>query len=363
MPVLSKFFRSYLSIIDQYVLREFSLNLLSIVSVFWLIFMATRLTRYLSQVAIGSISGKELYALVAYSSLGALSLLLPISAFFAVMLTLGQMRSDNELTIIATCGISSGQIIKDVGIFSGVIALIIAMLSLLIVPNILHKRYKLEKQLELTTDIASLVVENFRSSSDNNWTIYSANLGEDNKGMEDVFIKINDERLISIFKAAQGHFEIDIDTGNKYLILKDGFHYKGQAGTLNFHIAKYASHSILIKTNERKKKYEKYKILTTIELWQRGNDEDLAELQWRISLAIMTIILCLIAIGLADLNSRKGRYDGFFQAILIYIIYSNLLGITRSWVAEGIVIPWFGAIWVHVLMASILLIAISRHKF
>ena len=362
MPVLSKFFRSYLSIIDQYLLRKLLFNLLAVVSDLWLIFVATRLARYLSQIAIGSISGKDLYTLVAYSSLGALSLLLPISAFFAVMLTLGQMRSDNELTAITTCGISSNQIMKNVGIFSSVIALIIAILSLLIVPSILQKRYKLEKQLELTTGITSLVVGYFKSANDGSWTMYSTNLSENNKGIEDVFIKINHGRLISIFKAEQGHFEIDINTGNKYLILEDGFHYRGKAGALNFNITKYAAHSILIKTNRQKKAYEKYKTLTTAKLWHRGNHKDLAELQWRISLAIMTVILCLTAISLANSSSKKGRYDGFFPAILMYIIYSNLLGITKAWVAKGVVVPWFGAIWVHILMASILLIVLNKYK-
>ena len=363
MPVISKYFHPYLLIIDRYLLREFVLNLITIVSGLWLIFIATRLARYLSQIAIGGISGKDLFTLIAYSSLGALSLLLPISAFLAVMLTLGRRRSNNELIIIATCGIYFRRIMKNVGFFSSTVALIIAILSLLIVPNILHERYKLERQSKITTDITSLVIGNFRSGSDGNWTIYSKNLSKNNKDMKDVFIKINDERQISIFKSAQGYFEIDIDTGNRYLILKDGFHYRGEIGKLNFHIAKYASHSILIEKSKQKRVFENHKTLRTMELWERGDNKDLAELQWRISLAIMTIILCLMAMSLTYSSHKKGLYGGFLPAILIYIIYNNLLGLTRAWVTKGVIIPWLGAIWVHVLMASILLVVIRRHKF
>lgn len=97
-------------------------------------------------------------------------------------------------------------------------------------------------------------------------------------------------------------------------------------------------------------------------LWQRGSNKDLAELEWRTSSAIMTVVLGLIAISLANAGPRKGRYAGFFPAILVYIIYSNLLGVTRAWVTKGVVAPWFGAIWVHVLMISILVLVLNRHK-
>jgi lipopolysaccharide export system permease protein len=88
----------------------------------------------------------------------------------------------------------------------------------------------------------------------------------------------------------------------------------------------------------------------------------MAEIQWRASSVIMTIILSLIAINLVKAAPRQGRYAGFFPAILIYIVYSNLLGITRAWVSKGIVSPWFGAVWVHILMILILVIMFNWSK-
>ncbi|OUR89430.1 LPS export ABC transporter permease LptF [Methylophaga sp. 42_8_T64] len=362
MPVLRKFFHSYLSVIDRYLLREFILNLLAVTSVLWLIFVATRFARYLAQAAVGNLPGDVIFTLLGYSSLGALSLLLPIAAFLAVMLALGRMSSDNELTVIAACGIPASRVMRNVGLFSGFIALIVAILSLLIVPNVLSGRYELEQQAKLTADTSGLVAGSFKESRDGKWTFYSQGLNENKDGMENVFIEIHREGRPLIFRASHGHFEIDSETGNKYLVLEDGFRYEGQAGELDFTIAEYASHSILIEKGEQKKARERHKALPTGKLWQRGQSKDLAELQWRTSSSIMTVVLCLIAISLANAGPRKGRYAGFFPAILVYIIYSNLLGVTRAWVTKGVVAPWFGAIWVHILMISILLLVINRHK-
>lgn len=362
MPVLRQFFKSYLSVIDRYMLREFILNLLAVTSVLWLIFVATRFARYLAQAAVGNLPGEVIFTLLGYSSLGALSLLLPIAAFLAVMLALGRMSSDNELTVIAACGIPGHRIMRNVGIFSGTVAIIVALLSLWIVPDVLTGRYELEQQAKLSADTSGLVAGSFKESRDGKWTFYSEGLNENKDGMNNVFIEIHREGRPLIFRAAQGHFEIDSDTGNKYLVLKDGFRYEGKAGDKDFTIAEYGSHSILVEKGEESQVRERHKALSTEKLWQRGSNKDLAELEWRTSSAIMTVILGLIAISLANAGPRKGRYAGFFPAILVYIIYSNLLAVTKAWVTKGVVAPWFGAIWVHILMISILVLVLNRHK-
>jgi len=362
MPVLRQFFKSYLTVIDRYMLREFILNLLAVTSVLWLIFVATRFARYLAQAAVGNLPGEVIFTLLGYSSLGALSLLLPIAAFLAVMLALGRMSSDNELTVIAACGIPGRRVMRNVALFSGSIAIIVAVLALLVVPDVLTGRYELEQQAKLTADTSGLVAGSFKESRDGKWTFYSEGLNENKDGMNNVFIEIHREGKPLIFRASHGHFEIDSDTGNKYLVLKEGFRYEGKAGDKDFTIAEYGSHSILVEEGQEAQVRERHKAISTKKLWQRGTNKDLAELEWRTSSVIMTVVLGLIAISLANAGPRKGRYAGFFPAILVYIIYSNLLGITRAWVTKGVVAPWFGAIWVHVLMISILVLFLNRHQ-
>ncbi|MFW5451370.1 MAG: LPS export ABC transporter permease LptF [Methylophagaceae bacterium] len=362
MRVVRPFFHSYTSVIDRYLWREFSLNLLAVISVLWLIFVATRFARYLAQAAVGNLPGEIIFTLLGYSSLGALSLLLPMGAFLAVMLALGRMSSDSELTVMSACGISDKQIMRNVLMFSGMIAVIVSILSLLIVPNVLSGRYELEQQAKTAADTSGLVAGNFKESRDGKWTFYSQGLTKDKQGMENVFIEIHQEDRPLVFRAGKGRFEVDIDTGNKYLILENGYRYQGQAGAKDFIIARFVSHSLLIEKGEEQRVRTRHKSTPTSKLWKRSKPKDIAELQWRVSAPIMTVILCLLAINLANSGPRKGRYAGFFPAILTYIVYSNLLGITRAWVAKGAVSPWFGAIWVHALMIAILLVLVNQHK-
>ncbi|MDT8372089.1 MAG: LPS export ABC transporter permease LptF [Gammaproteobacteria bacterium] len=362
MPTIRQLFRSYFSVIDRYLLREFFLSLIAVTSVLWLIFIATRFARYLAQAAVGNLPGEIIFTLLGYSSLSALHMILPIGALLAVMLAMGRMSSDSELTVMAACGITERQIVNNVLIFSSVIAFCIGLLSLFIVPLVTTDGYKLEQNAKMAADTSGLVAGNFKEGRNGDWTFYSQGLTEDKQGMENVFIEIHRNDKPMVFRAESGHFEIDSENGNKYLILENGFRYQGEAGDQDFIIAQFASHSLLVEKGEEQQVRERHKALPTSELWHRGGPVDIAEIQWRVSAIVMTIILCLLAIKLANAGPRKGRYAGFFSAILVYIIYSNLLGVTRAWVSKGVIAPLFGAVWVHLLMMIIVIVLFNRHK-
>lgn len=351
---------SWLTIIDRYLLREFVINLVAVTGVLWLIYISTRFARYLADAAVGNMPADVIFSLLGLSSLGALSILLPIGAFLAVMLSLGRMSSDNELTVMSACGISSLRIMRNVLLFAGSIALIVAVLSLFVVPGVLSDRYELQEKAKISANTTGLIAGSFKESEDGDWTFYSQGLSANKQFMENVFIEIEREDKPLIFRSETGHFEIDSQTGDKFLVLEDGYRYEGKAGDQDFTIAQFASHSLLIEKGQEGEVRERHKAMPTAELLQRGEARDIAEVQWRTAAALMTLLLCLAAIPLANAGPRQGRYAGFVPAVLIYIIYSNLLGVNRAWVAKGEIPLWLGGIWVHILMLIVLLLLLNR---
>ncbi len=351
---------SWLTIIDRYLLREFVINLVAVTGVLWLIYISTRFARYLADAAVGNMPADVIFSLLGLSSLGALSILLPIGAFLAVMLSLGRMSSDNELTVMSACGISSLRIMRNVLLFAGTVAVIVAVLSLFIVPGVLSDRYELQEKAKISANTTGLIAGSFKESEDGDWTFYSQGLSANKQFMENVFIEIDREDKPLIFRSETGHFEIDSQTGDKFLVLEDGYRYEGKAGDQDFTIAQFGSHSLLIEKGREGEVRERHKAMPTAELLQRGEPRDIAEVQWRTAAALMTLLLCLTAIPLANAGPRQGRYAGFVPAVLIYIIYSNLLGVNRAWVAKGDIPIWLGGIWVHLLMLIVLLLLLNR---
>jgi len=271
------------------------------------------------------------------------------------------MSADNELTVIFACGISNKRIMRNVILFSGTIAIIIATLSLVIVPNALSGRYELEQKARISADTTGLISGSFKESKNGQWTFYSEGLTDDKQEMINVFIEIHKARPL-VFRANKGHFDIDISSGDKYLVLVDGFRYEGRAGEQDFTITEYQTYSLLIEKGQETQIRERHKALATNILWAGGSNKDLAELQWRIASPIMAIVLSLFAMSFANSGPRKGRYAGLFPVILVYIIYSNLLGVSRAWISKGILNPLVGAVWVHLLMLTLLVLILNKHK-
>ncbi|MEX0616034.1 MAG: LPS export ABC transporter permease LptF [Methylophaga sp.] len=353
MPALRQLIAAQFSLIDRYMLREFFINLIAVVGVLWLIYVATRFARYLADAAVGNLPADVIFSLLWLNSLGALSVLLPIAAFLAVLLGLGRMSADNELTVIAACGIAGNRIRRNVLVFTGFMAIVVAILALVIVPDVLSGRYQLEQKAKVTANTTGLVAGTFKESQSGDWTFYSQGYDEETGQLQNVFIEIQRQPKPYIFRAETGHFEVDPRSGDKYLILEDGYRYEGDAGDLDFVIAEYASHSLLVEKGGQQQYREKAKATATSVLWQRGSNEDLAEIQWRISSSVMTVILGLLAMTLAHAGPRQGRYAGLLPAVLVYIVYSNLLGVTRAWVEKGEIAPLLGMVWVHLLMLGV----------
>ena len=85
------------------------------------------------------------------------------------------------------------------------------------------------------------------------------------------------------------------------------------------------------------------------------------ELLWRIGLPIMALGLVLIAIPLAYVNPRLGNYTAMFYAVLIYLMYSNLLNLSQNYVSQGR-IDFFIGLWPIHLIAFGLAFVLIRNR-
>lgn len=360
MLIVPRPLTAWLTTLDRYLLKECVINLVAVTGVLWLIYLSTRFARYLADAAVGNMPADVIFSLLGLSSLGALSILLPIGAFLAVMLSLGRLSSDNELMVMAACGISRLRIMRNVMLFAGTVAVIVAVLALFVVPGALSDRYQLQEKAKISANTTGLIAGSFKDSEEGDWTFYSQGLSANKQFMENVFIEIQRDDKPLIFRSETGHFEIDQQSGDKFLVLEEGYRYEGKAGDQDFTIAEFGTHSLLIEKGQQGEVRERHKALPTAELLERGAPRDIAEVQWRTAAALMTLLLCLLAVPLANAGPRQGRYAGFVPAVLVYIIYSNLLAVNRAWVAKAEIPAWLGAVWVHLLMLAVLLLLLNR---
>ena len=96
------------------------------------------------------------------------------------------------------------------------------------------------------------------------------------------------------------------------------------------------------------------------QLLDSKTNEDRIELLWRINLPIALLVLALLAVPLSYVAPRQGRYGKIGQALLIFIVYLNLLGLTRSMMLTGNFPLWLNFWWVHALMIILTLLLLKK---
>ena len=99
-----------------------------------------------------------------------------------------------------------------------------------------------------------------------------------------------------------------------------------------------------------------YEATPTVTLWADKSNAAQAELQWRLALPLSVWLLALLAVPLAKLKPRQGRYARVWQGIVIYFVYMSLLSAAKVWLEQGIAPQLLGLWWVHGLLLFPLLL-------
>lgn len=347
-------------IITRYISREILTTLLGVLVVLLVIYIGNHFIRLLARTGDVAMPLLTTLQLLGYKSVGAAVLLIPPALFLAVLMTLGRLYKESEMAAMMACGISIRKIYQAVMGLSLLVALCLGGLSLFVAPWAEEQGYRIQDQEKARSSLESMVAGRFVTfgSGAGAGVIYVAKRSKDKKAMEDVFIqtKIGDRQVLLYARQA-----VYRDEGNvRYLVLKDGYRYEGVPGDDEFRVVRYGEHGMRIPEQNDKPVHRKKMAFPTMGLLRSANILDIAELQWRVSMPLAALVLAILAVPLSRASPREGKFSRLFGALLMYVMYSNLLGVAHSWLERGMVSPWLGMWWVHGLMLLITWVVLMR---
>ena len=102
--------------------------------------------------------------------------------------------------------------------------------------------------------------------------------------------------------------------------------------------------------------------MTPTALWRSSRLNHRIELHWRIAIPVVLLVLALLAVPLAYVAPRQGRYGKLGVALLVLIVYLNLLAFTRAKIEDGIIPLALNFWWVHLLFLLLALALIYRRN-
>jgi lipopolysaccharide export system permease protein len=335
-------------VLYRYVLLEGLMAWLGVTTVLLAIMLSTRFARFLADAAAGKIPREFLLNVAGLSCLQYLVILIPVSLLLAILLALGRMYRDQEISAMAGCGVGPGALYRPFMLLAFCLAALTAALSFQIGPWAGRQADALFRDAQRLIRFTPFEAGRFKELAGGKAVFYTASIDDADGSLETVFARLQDRHGQSIVTAQRGSQGLDPNTGERVL-LEQGYRYAGEPGRGDFNVLRFDTLTTRVAPPALPYLSGKRKLRETSQLLGSEDPEDQAELQWRIAAPMSVLLLALLAVPLAHTDPRAGRYGKLVIGILAYLVYSNLLALGQAWVAKGFVSGTIGLWWVHAL--------------
>lgn len=302
----------------------------------------------------GIIPNDSILTILVFSLLKYLPILLTLTLFLTILLTLSRWFRDSEMMIWFSSGLGLTSFIRPILFFSLPIILLISFLSLYLSPWATQKSEEYKAGLKNRDELATISPGSFKESKSKDRVFYIEGFGDLGSKVKNVFVQSEQNGKLGIIVSNEGSRVSTSTDKDEYIVLKKGKRYEVNHENNNFTEIKFDDYGFLV---ERKLPpiidVNQVEAMPTALLLLTNGNREIAEFVWRVSLPISGIVLIILAIPLSFINPRSGRSVNIIIAIMIFAIYNNLMGVTQSYINLGKLNPYFGGAIVHVLIISI----------
>lgn len=341
--------RKLVTVLDKMIALDLLRTLLAVWSVIVVIIVSRQFIRLLDKAVAGQVSNQTLITVLGLKTIIASTDFLPAALFMAVLMVLGRMYRDQEMSAVSSAGGGSGTIYRAIFLMVFPFSVLAASLSFYASPWAEAMMEELLHQDKESADTRGVAAGKFSEYSQGDLVFYVEKI-DDNKKMHQVFVQHRQGDRLAIINADVGTMK-DLPDG-RYVILENGERVQGQPGTLNFVFEQFTEYAVRLESKESAATFGQ-ESMSTDALAGSGRINDIAELQRRFSIPLGIMLLGFIAVPLAQMSPRGGVYGNMLVGFLIYFSYGNLIRVSQGWVINQTIPVWLGVVGVNTLLLVI----------
>ena len=347
-------------ILRRYIMVEILKPAAVILSLLVAIFASYTAVTYLGDAVGGLLSPAAVGVLIGLKIGMALEVLLPTTLYLSVIIALGRLYRDSEMTALAACGVGLGSVLGPVLLLALPVAAAASFASLTVRPAAYEALYRLRSEAREAFDMSRLEAGRFLELESGRYTLFAQGADPQRRAALKVHIFVRDgeaRQVISAAEMAQGGAQAD---GQPVVVLRDGYRAEfartGEAGS----VARFGQAVYRIAAEGDGTTRYRRKAAPSAQLFGSPRLEDVAELQWRLSIPLSTILLALLGVPLSRSDPRGAGFARMGTAVAIFAVYFQLFVIAKTQVENGVVTPAVGIWWVPALLAVLILVLLRR---
>lgn len=311
----------------------------------------------------------DLLPLISFNMIRDIPLILSLSLFLAIILTVNKLYKSSEAVVMNSLGLGDKHFMLFMQPVVLPIFVFVLLLTMLVVPWSTTQKSIIMERSDNASEFTLIKQKEFQEFKNGNIVFYASKVeGIDNsekQKMEEVFIytSVDDEPVITLAKQAKKY--TNPKTHSTYLHLQNGVRYYGFLSEANKKVLGFNLYDLQIIDGESlpDTNISKEESQTMMDLFYSDNSKDIAELQWRLSQPLSILILSFLGVLLGKTSHKGGKNLGVLFGVGFFIIYNDVLLMARSSLENGKVFM-LGGLWgVHLLVfIFILLLYAYRHE-
>ncbi|NVO06640.1 MAG: LPS export ABC transporter permease LptF [Rhodoferax sp.] len=296
--------------------------------------MTMTLIRTVGEASRGTFNPTDVMIIMGYTVLSDMPTILSMSLFIAILSVLTRMYKDSEMVIWFGSGRGLASLLTPLFRFAWPILVVIMVLAFFILPWAFGRIEDLRDRYEKRGDIARIEPGQFQESASGDRVFFIEKNSENKQTGNNVFIATNEQGKETITSARSGH--IEIMGSDKFLVLQNGQRLERNTGKPDLTVSVFERYGARVGADDvSARSYVPSSSLGTLELVQAPDPKNLAELSWRIGLALAAFNFIVIGTAAAGTNPRVARSANLGFAFLIFVVYFNFLVLGKSWVESG----------------------------
>lgn len=348
--------RPMVTVLDKLIVKDLLTTLLSVWTVIVVIIVSRKFIKILELAIDGQVANETLLTILGLKTIVASVTFLPAALFMSVLMVLGRMYRDQEMSAISSAGGSSATIYRAVFLLVIPLAVLATGLSLYVSPWAAAKIEQLIHKDGESADIRGVAAGRFSEYGQGELVFYVENITKD-KTMHKVFVQHRQNGIPGIINAESAKLK-NLPDG-RFMVFENGRRTQGQPGSLNYVIEEFAEYAVRLEDKVSAISYPREAVDSNL-LWNSSVMWDIAELQHRCAIPISIILLSFLAVPLAQISPRGGVYGNMLVGFLIYFSYGNLANVSRGWVATETISAWLGLVGVNLLLLMTGTILLAR---
>ncbi|MEN1729141.1 MAG: LPS export ABC transporter permease LptF [Pseudomonadota bacterium] len=349
-------------ILYRYILREVMQASLACLAVFVGVMMALFLAELLGEAAQGALPMASVMWLLMLRIPEALLLVGPLALMVGLLMALGRLGETSELTVQRASGLAFSDLLKPLLFWSLLWSGGLLFVSGWAGPAAYERTSGVMSEVARTALIAGIRPGQFNSLENDQVTLYVGQVDRSSGELSDVFIHFHDGAASEVLSAASGRVWVDETDQRPYLTLFEGqqLRHLSDLSIPERRVLNFARNDVRLPAPELDSGSEGQLSASLTELLPLQGPEGFQEWHWRLASPVAALLLALMAIPLAQVGPRQGRFGAVVLALGVYLVYTNLVHAALVWLERQSIASGPGLWPLHGMVLIVVVTLLSR---